>query len=168
MPKVTYIPGEGDPHTTRVHGVLFRANVPVEIAGDKKVEQLISVARDTEHGERRTSKLSNMPLVKLLATNPQFSVEGEAQAKHLKPSRRIESAEDYQAYALEWINQQQDIQAMDDRWDKEQPLRDELTIDDAMMNRLSDALVLRAAKLRYLAKKQAAGSPVKGNNQRVA
>jgi len=168
MPKVTYMPGEGDPHTTRVHGVLFRANVPVEVPGDKKVEQLISVPRDTENGERRTSKLTQMALVKLLATNPQFAVEGEAQAKHVKPSRRIESAEDYQSYAVEWIKQQQDAQAMDDRWEREQPLRDELSIDDAMVNRLTDELAMRAAKLRYMAKKAAVSAPPKGNNQRVA
>jgi hypothetical protein len=166
MSKVTYNPGEGDPHTTRCHGIMFRANVPVEISPDKKVEQLVSVLVPDAPDDRRKSVLRQMPLVDLLAGNPQFRVEGRDQAKRVAPSRRIESADDYEAHAIAWIRRIDDAAALDAQWDTEQELRDELHLPDGVIEKIATAFELRRAVVKRM--RARAMPPAQQNGQQRA
>ena len=168
MARITYTPGEGEQPTTRCHGITFKANVPTEVPSGKMTTQIVSVRKETADGRTVlvTNETKQIPLWELLVGNPQFYVDGQANAKAVKPSPKIESAEDYEAYAMRWIDDQLDVKAMDQRWDEEEAMREELSIPDRMLNRLSDALVMRAAKLRYLERKrQSATMQAKGQQQ---
>jgi len=168
MARITYTPGEGDPHTTRCHGITFKAHVPTEVPDGKMTTQIVTKRTTTADGRSVlvTNETEQINLWKLLVGNPQFYVDGQANAKAVKPSPRIESAEDYEAFARSWIDAQTDVKVMDQRWDDEEAMREELSIPENMLNRLSDALVMRAAKLRYLERKrQTPAMQAKGQQQ---
>lgn len=83
---ITYMPGDGDPPTTKWCGIIFQANVPKEITGhaegnerERLHHQLIERARDNKHfkvgSARRVSRDAAIP----------------------------KTAEEYRAYAVSWI-----------------------------------------------------------------
>lgn len=103
MPKITYTPlFNGDPIETEWDGVLFTAGQPVDFDGR------------TAQGKK---------FVERAKANRWFSVDGEPKAEI--PKKPLATAEEYRAYAIEWMNQAKSSSAMQKRWDDEKPLRDE-------------------------------------------
>ena len=104
MAKVIYIPRhDGDPVKTETHGQKFEANKPVDVDGR------------TVGGKR---------LLEALAGNPWFSIDGKGAVEIGITDPK--TAEEYRAYALEWINVETSAVAFSKRWDDEAPLREKV------------------------------------------
>jgi hypothetical protein len=104
MAKVTYIPRhDGDPIKTETLGQKFKANEPVEVDGRTKAGKL---------------------LLETLANNPWFSIDGKGAVPVGITDPK--TAEEYRAYALEWINVETSAVAFSKRWDSEAALREKV------------------------------------------
>jgi hypothetical protein len=133
MVKVTYTPLEsGDPHTTTIAGISFRANVPVTIAADRTVAQLIRRDKETADGEVRTQSVEGkVKVIELLKGNPWFRVEGFEQPKRKAGVARTPiSSADYKGYALRWIAASDSVAELEKRWEDEDGMRIQCAVSD--------------------------------------
>lgn len=97
--KVTYVPRDpADPNRVRWAGVLFEANVPKEVA----------------HPE----------IIAGAPTNPWFDVEGQAAKPKGGRPPNPKTAEEYRAFAINWINKAETAKGLNDRWTAEERLRE--------------------------------------------
>jgi hypothetical protein len=157
MTKVTYIGAEGEPIAVTCHGRRFKANVPVEISPDVKVEQLETRRKETENGDRLVTVKHQMSLVKLLAGNPQFRVEGHELAVQKTPERVPESPEEMVEHTLAWIRATADVEALDALWDREQSMRDECGVTGTLHEeKIATAFELRRAVVKRMNRQPAA------------
>jgi hypothetical protein len=79
--QVTYRPYDGDPHSVKWNGVLFRANVPVTLDRANRehhIEQLLPKQYPGTNGETLTKHVPALVFMGDMArTNPSFEVDGE-------------------------------------------------------------------------------------------
>jgi len=133
--KVTYCPIEnGDPHTTTVGGVAFRANVPVNIAADRPVLALLRKEKEQEDGALRTQGIeTKVRLIDLLKNNPWFEVEGFPRATRRRASSSAgpNNAAEYRGYVLRWIAAAKTSEQLEARWKDEEDMRTRCGISDA-------------------------------------
>lgn len=130
---VTYTPLEsGDPHTTTVAGIAFRANVPVEVDASRTVPQLVKREKETADGEVRTQSIeAKVKVIELFKGNPWFRVEGHDQPKRKSGAIRAPiSAADYKGYALRWIAASGSVAELDQRWSDEDGMRTQCGVSE--------------------------------------
>ena len=131
--KATYTPLEnGDPISTVVAGILFKAGQPVDIAG-VQVESLKVEQSENEKGEIvNRSKACRVTLASILEKNPYFSIDGKpAPAKAaLGRPRTPKTPEEYRAYAIRWFTGAESTVALSDRWKAEAVMREKLGVHD--------------------------------------
>lgn len=93
--EVIYRPFDGDPHTTKWNGIVFRANVPVTLSKANHahyIEQLLPKTVEGANGEAHTKHVTTKVFMGDLArTNPSFEVDGE-RAKKLVNKRVLPPA----------------------------------------------------------------------------
>jgi hypothetical protein len=149
--EVTYIPGEGDPIKTKVHGVEFRGNVPVSIRFDKMVETLTRKETKGPEGETRSRGVEGkISLVELLRGNRCFSVDG-VHPEHKEGARGIPKDADgdwYRGYAMKWINESTTFAQLEQRWAGEQALREKCGLEPKDENYLRPFFEFRKDQLR--------------------
>lgn len=150
--EVTYIPGDGDPIKTKVHGVEFRGNVPVSIRFDKMVETLTRKETKGPEGETRSRGVeSKISLVELLRGNRCFSVDG-VQPEYKEGSQRLPTdADQYRGYAMGWIRESNTLRQLDQRWEGEERLREKCGLEAKDENYLRPFLEARRDQLREAA-----------------
>lgn len=130
---VTYTPLEnGDPHTTTVAGIAFRANVPVEVDPNRTVAQLVRRDKETADGELRTQSVeAKVKVIELFKNNPWFKVEGHEQPKRKSGAIRAPiSAADYKGYALRWIAAASSVTELEGRWSDEDGMRTQCGVSE--------------------------------------
>lgn len=150
--EVTYIPGEGDPIKTKVHGIEFRGNVPVSIRFDKMVETLTRKETKGPEGETRSRGVEGkISLVELLRGNRCFSVDG-VQPEYKEGSQRLPTdADQYRGYAMGWIRESNTLRQLDQRWEGEERLREKCGLEPKDENYLRPFLEARRDQLREAA-----------------
>lgn len=93
--QVIYRPFDGDPHTTKWNGIVFRANVPVTLNKGNPghyIEQLLPKTVEGANGESHTKHVTAKVFMGDLArTNPSYEVDGE-RAKKLVNKRILPPA----------------------------------------------------------------------------
>ncbi len=128
MPKVTYVPQEGDPSTVTWNGHKFTANVPREV--------------------------SNAEMLKLAATNPWFDVEGSPaptaidEAKRRGRPPKPKTAEEYRAWAVSWIGKSETSADLQSRWDGEADLRTACGVGGDDLDYIATIMQPRLAELQ--------------------
>ena len=155
MPKVKYMPGEGDYATTKWNGVTFRANEWVDLDDKKHWIEVTEMLPGLDKDGQRILKPVNrkVPMSELARTNQFFEVEGETTVEEKRRGRpkTPETAEEYLAYAGRWISAGDDPDEMRSRWRRENALRERLGAADAVAEQLYDQLVQRIEALRVAA-----------------
>ncbi len=149
--KVTYIPGDGDPIRTVWNGVVFEANIPVELTDKNTIinDQVHRV--DMPDGSYRTvTRQHRLSMIELAKHNPSFQVEGEPIPER-KPGRpRIpKSPDEYRSFAQEWIARASDPKQMDARWDKEEELRTTIGVGDEDVSYLRPFFHAKQSALKH-------------------
>lgn len=133
--KAVYRPLEnGDPISTVVAGVHFRAGEPVDISG-VQVESLVVEQKENEKGEIISRGVPRkVTLASILEKNPYFQIEGkpqaEAPAKAKGRPKIPTTAEEYKTFALRWFTAMETLKQLGDRWRDEAPLREKLGVHD--------------------------------------
>lgn len=128
--EVTYIPGDGDPHTVKWAGITFKGHMPVTVP----LTHSISVPIRKEHvladGTVQSRNVeTQVSLVSLAKTNPSFIVDGEQAQKKAGTARTPTDDKEYRGYAISWIAASNSAKEMDTRWAGEGPLREACGIE---------------------------------------
>lgn len=103
IPRLIYVPQEGDPAETVWNRHRFQANVPTEI-------------RDVRNG------LTAAQMLAAAKGNPWFQIEGQSKKPTLVVSVPT-TAEQYRTYAAIWIRDAKTSKGLVARWESEQELR---------------------------------------------
>lgn len=122
----------GDPISTVVAGISFRAGQPVDISG-VHVETTIVEQKENEKGEIIGRGVARrVTLASILALNPYFSVDGKVAVEKAAPGRpkTPKTAEEYKTFALRWFTAMETTTEMGERWKAEESLRDKLGVTD--------------------------------------
>lgn len=139
--EAMYVPGPHDLAWTKVNGIRFQAGKWVELDTDKRehcIETPIPVKNTDAFGNEFTrTQLKYIPMGESLAANPFFEVREKGgkvkvSAEQKRRAGAPETAEEYKAYALKWIEEGTDPDEMKNRWRREQPLRDRVGAADAI------------------------------------
>jgi hypothetical protein len=142
--EIRYVPGPDDRAWTTVNGIRFKSGEWVEI-DTKNPKHHVEVPVPQKHvdalgNEFTRTRLEQIPMSEQLRNNPFFEVRekgGKAISVAEKRKRHApETAEEYQAYATDWINKGSDPDEMRSRWRREQPLRDKVGAADAVAEEL--------------------------------
>lgn len=115
--QVTYIPGEGDPVTTRWGGFVFTANKPVTINGH---------SGDPAKGECKPHERAKFDMIQAARKNKFFRVgdfDPKEAVKVEDDPVEPKTPEQYRAYAIAWGLKTDDLNIFDKRWASEEPLR---------------------------------------------
>ena len=135
MTTAVYNPIEnGDPVTTSIAGVTFRAGEKVDITG-KTVETIEVEQKETAEGEVRSRGVpKKRTLASVLEKNPYFSVDGkaapEAPAKKAGRPKQPTTPEEYRVYALRWFEATKDVADLEHRWKAEAEMREKIGVHD--------------------------------------
>ena len=146
--SVVYSPNDGDPIRTSMHGVEFRANIPVIIPHDKMCSVLMTKKTVGPEGEERSKGHEvKIPLVELLRTNQHFIVDG-VELERRRGSQRLPTDPDqYRGYALGWIRATNTLRQLKERWEGEEPLRDKCGLEMGDLHYLQPFLDARREQL---------------------
>jgi hypothetical protein len=132
--RFTYTPLDpGDRHEVKVHGVTFKANVPVELDDQKHRAHIMETVTVGERDGRALTegRMVYRPLADLLAGNKTFVEEGADRPKPGRPPTP-KTAEEYRAHAVRWINAAPNATTMLERWKAEADLRASCDASDAI------------------------------------
>lgn len=146
--SVVYSPNDGDPIRTSIHGVEFRANIPVIIPHDRMCSVMQTRKTLGPEGEERSKGHEvKIPLVELLRTNQYFIVDG-VELKRRHGSQRLPTDPDqYRGYALGWIRATNTLRQLKERWEGEEPLREKCGLEMGDLNYLQPFLDARREQL---------------------
>ncbi len=127
--EITYIPQDGDKPITKVGGVTFHANVPVQVGPAVKVMQLHVVPHTVgDRSGTRTIEVG-VPLAEVLRGNPSFKIDGIQAERKRGTDRLPQSPEEYRGYATAWIAASTDLASVHTRWKVEEGLRQACGVD---------------------------------------
>ena len=116
---------EGDKLELDQGGVIFRANVPVEVPDTVMVQQLVREERETKDGLKAYSYVERMvPLYQVLGNNPWFEIDGKRPERQKIQLKLPQTPDEYRGFAIEWITRSSSAVTLEQRWISEAGLRD--------------------------------------------
>jgi hypothetical protein len=127
--EITYIPQEGDKPITKIGGITFHANVPVQVLHTVTVDQLHTVPHVIGDHAGHRSVEKKVPLAEVLRGNPGFRVDGVQAPRKTATDRLPETPEQYRGYAMTWMADSTDLKSFNVRWDAEEALRAACGVD---------------------------------------
>jgi hypothetical protein len=156
--EIKYLPGPGDPVFTEVGmtdgrsgtGVKFSANVAVQVS--KKTTVLVPLRKEITlaDGSVVTRAVeTRIPLVEILRFNPSFCVNGEQPVKQAAKARVPTDPDQYRGYAIDWIANCTDANALEKQWAGEAHLRETLGVNERELAYISPFFEARIRALRH-------------------